>query len=269
LNGDLERIVQWYPGHMVRAMRKLRDYLKLVDVVIEAIDARAPRSDANPMLDELVARKERLVVLTREDLADPQTTAAWTDAFAARERRAIAVEARSQQSVARVARALKGLQKDHHRAIVVGLPNSGKSSIINGLVRRAAAKTEDRAGVTRQLRWFRVSDSLELMDTPGILVPKIASSEAQWRLALIGAVPRERYDPEEIAVRFHRWLVEATSGRTSVPSLESFAAARGFARRGGEVDYHNAAQSYIAAFNEGTFGRISLEAPGDEDREAT
>jgi ribosome biogenesis GTPase A len=153
--------------------------------------------------------------------------------------------------------------------MVVGLPNSGKSSIINGLLRRAAARTEDRAGVTRALQWFRVGANLELMDTPGILVPKIASPEAQWKLALVGAVPRERYDPEDIAVRFHRWLSASTKGRTKVPDLETFSRVRGFMRRGGEVDYHNAAQSYIKDFNDGKFGRITLErAPQDDAQTA-
>jgi ribosome biogenesis GTPase A len=269
LNDDLERVVQWYPGHMARAMRTLRDQLKLVDLVVETIDARAPRSDANPFLDEMTAHKERLTVLTREDLAAPSVTKAWVADFETRGKTVLAVEARAQGSVARIARALAKKAGGIRRAIVVGLPNSGKSSIINGLLRRSAAKTEDRAGVTRQLRWFRLSPTLELMDTPGILVPRIASAQAQWKLALIGAVPRERYDPEEVAVRFHRWLVRRTSGQTRVPDLEAFAAAR-FARRGGEVDYHNAAQSYIRAFNEGTFGRISLESPDDDvSREAT
>jgi ribosome biogenesis GTPase A len=152
--------------------------------------------------------------------------------------------------------------------MVVGLPNSGKSSIINGLLRRAAARTEDRAGVTRQLQWFRVGPNLELMDTPGILVPKIASHDAQWKLALVGAVPRERYDPEDISVRFHRWLTESTKSATKVPDLEAFARARGFMRRGGEVDYHNAAQSYIKDFNDGKFGRITLEPAPDDDAKA-
>jgi ribosome biogenesis GTPase A len=147
---------------------------------------------------------------------------------------------------------------------VVGLPNSGKSSIINGLLRRSAAKTEDRAGVTRQLQWFKLAPGIELMDTPGILVPKIAGKDAQWKLAISGAVPRERYDPEQVAVAFHRWLT-ACRPKTRVPDLEAFAAARGFMRRGGEADYHNAAQSYIAALNDGTFGRISFEAPNDPE----
>ncbi|MBV8639151.1 MAG: ribosome biogenesis GTPase YlqF [Candidatus Eremiobacteraeota bacterium] len=268
MNADLQRAVQWYPGHMVRAMRKMGEYLKLVDLVIEVIDARAPRSDANPMLDAMIGSRARLTILNRDDLADPATTKAWVADFVSRGHETIAAEGRQQQSVGRILRAVKALAAGRTgmtRAIIVGLPNSGKSSIINGLLKRAAAKTEDRAGVTRQLQWFRLAPGIELMDTPGILVPKIETAESQWKLALIGAVPRERYDPEEVAVNFHRWLAAKTNGRTTVPDLETFAKTRGFARRGGEVDYHNAAQSYIRAFNDGTFGRLSLEAPGERD----
>ncbi|HET9029211.1 MAG TPA: ribosome biogenesis GTPase YlqF [Candidatus Aquilonibacter sp.] len=266
MNADLQRAVQWYPGHMVRAMRKMAEYLKLVDLVIEVLDARAPRSDANPMLDALIGTRARLTILNRDDLADPFTTKKWLDAFHAQGHETIAAEGRQQQSVGRILKAVKDVaarRPGMTRAIIVGLPNSGKSSIINGLLKRSAAKTEDRAGVTRQLQWFRLSPTIELMDTPGILVPKIETPESQWKLALVGAVPRERYDPEEVAVNFHRWLTAKTAGQTSVPDLESFAKARGFARKGGEVDYHNAAQSYIRAFNDGTFGRISLESPDD------
>lgn len=266
MNADLQRAIQWYPGHMVRAMRKMAEYLKLVDLVIEVLDARAPHSDANPMLDALIGTRARLTILNRDDLADPVATKAWVADFERRGRATIAVEGRQQQSVGRILRAVTAVASKRSgmtRAIIVGLPNSGKSSIINGLLKRSAAKTEDRAGVTRQLQWFRLNTTIELMDTPGILVPKIDTAESQWKLAMIGAVPRERYDPEEVAINFHRWLLALKSERTSVPDLESFARARGFARRGGEVDYHNAAQSYIRAFNDGTFGRISLEAPSD------
>ena len=273
MNSDLQRAVQWYPGHMVRAMRKMAEYLKLVDLVIEVIDARAPRSDQNPLLDALIGTRDRLTILNRDDLAEPATTKRWLEWFEARGRRAIATEGRQQQSVGRILRAVNELAAKRTgmtRAIIVGLPNSGKSSIINGLLKRSAAKTEDRAGVTRQLQWFRLGPGIELMDTPGILVPKIETPESQWKLAMIGAVPRERYDPEEVAVHFHRWLESKTNGRTNVPDLESFARARGFARRGGEVDYHNAAQSYVRAFNDGSFGRLSLETPDDDEtRQAT
>ncbi len=255
---------------MVTAMRRIDEYLKLIDIVIEVVDARVPRSGTNPMLDTIAAHRERLLVLTFEDLADPDTTARWLRAFAKR-RRVVAVDGRDHVRVGRVNAQIEELMKSvtgTKRAMVVGLPNSGKSAIINGLLRRAAAKTEDRAGVTRQLQWFRVHAKLELMDTPGILVPKIATKEAQWKLALVGAVPRERYDPEDIAARFHAWLLSNADGQAPVPDLPSFARTRGFIRRGGQVDYHNAAQSYIKDFNEGKFGRISLEKPTDDDTEA-
>jgi ribosome biogenesis GTPase A len=255
---------------MVAAMRRIDEYMKLIDIVIEVVDARVPRSGANPMLDEIIGKRRRLLVLNREDLAAPHTTARWLEEIG-RTRQVVAVNGRDQASVGKASFSLGQLAQSARgtqRAMVLGLPNSGKSSIINGLLRRAAAKTEDRAGVTRQLQWFRVQPQLELMDTPGILVPKIPTHEAQWKLAIVGAVPRERYDPEDIAGRFHAWLLQKSTGRTKVPDLESFARARGFVRRANEVDYHNAAQSYIKDFNDGKFGRISLESPSD-DSEAT
>jgi ribosome biogenesis GTPase A len=256
---------------MVRAMRRIGEYLKLIDIVVEVIDARAARSDANPTLDKLIGNRDRIVTLSRDDLADPAITNRWIEDFAARGREAIAVEARAQQSVSRILAAVTAKAKARtglSRVLIVGVPNSGKSSIINGLLRRAAAKTEDRAGVTRALQWFRLAPNIELMDTPGILVPKIPTAQAQWKLALIGAVPRDRYDPYEVSIEFHRWLVDKSAGRTKVPDLATFAAERGFMRRGGEIDEHNAAQSYVKAFNDGVFGRISLEAPGDGDEQA-
>jgi ribosome biogenesis GTPase A len=266
MTAELERIVQWYPGHMVRAMRRIGEYLKLIDIVVEVVDARVPRSGRNPMLDTLIANRLRVVALNREDLADPHATKAWIESFANRGLEAVAVDGRSQRSVARIAALLTRSAKTRSgisRALVVGLPNSGKSSIVNGLLRRAAAKTEDRAGVTRQLQWFRLPPNIELMDTPGILVPKIATKDAQWKLAISGALPRDRYDPEQVAVAFHRWLLHRRP-RTRVPDLEAFAAARGFVRRGGNVDYHTAARSYVRALNEGAFGRISLESVDDD-----
>jgi ribosome biogenesis GTPase A len=250
---------------MAQAMRKLGARLRIVDAVIEVVDARLPRTSANPALDELAARKPRVLVLGREDLADPHATREWLAWYAEHGRTAVAVNGKDQSSVRRVAAALDPLlpPSGTTRAIVVGIPNTGKSSLINGLARRSAAKTEERAGVTRALQWFRVQPRLEVMDTPGILVPKIATSEAQWQLALTGALPRERFDPEEIVSAFVDWAREHRP-QLQVPDLESFARARGFVRRGGEVDLHNAAGAYLKDLGAGAFGRVTFETPGDD-----
>jgi ribosome biogenesis GTPase A len=250
---------------MAKAARRIREYLRSIDIVVEVVDARIAHSGRNPLLDELAGRRTRVVALNREDLADPATTKRWLQDLSGRGSSAVAVDGRAQRSVARVAAAIARSSTRNggiSRAMIVGVPNSGKSSIVNGLLRRAAAKTEDRAGVTRHVQWFRLAQNVELMDTPGVLPPKIPNAVAQWKLAICGALPRDRYDPQEVAAAFHGWLL-AHSPRTQVPDLAAFAARRGFVRRRGETDYHNAAQSYIRAFNDGAFGRISLEAPDD------
>jgi ribosome biogenesis GTPase A len=254
--------IQWFPGHMVRAMRLLEERLALVDVVIEVLDARLPLMSSNPELDRIVGARPRLTVLAREDLADPFATRRWLAWYAARQRPAVAVDGRIQPSVNRARAELDRFVagRGPSRAIVIGIPNTGKSSLINGLAKRTATKTENKAGVTRQLRWIRVSPDLELMDTPGILVPKIPTADAQWMLALTGALPRERYDPEDVVARFAAWA-QLHAPKLDVPDLERFARARGFVRRGDQVDAHNAAGAYLRAFNEAKFGRITFEEP--------
>lgn len=260
--GVQEPQIQWYPGHMAQAMRKLGERLRIVDIVIEVLDARLPAASANPALDEIASHKPRIVVLGREDLADPHVTREWLAWYAARGRTAFAVNGKDQASVKRIAPALDALAAGNGttRAIVVGIPNTGKSSIINGIARRSAAKTEDKAGVTRSLQWFRVSPKLEVMDTPGILVPKITSSQAQWQLALTGALPRERFDAESVVDAFVGWAQEHRP-QLGIPDLETFARARGFARRGGELDLHNAAGAFLRDVAEGKMGRVSFERP--------
>jgi ribosome biogenesis GTPase A len=264
----LERQVAWYPGHMAKAVRRIREYLQAIDVVVEVIDARIAVSGRNPLLDELAGSRRRVVVLTRQDLADPTTTKRWLDDLAKRGASAVAVDGRAPRSIARVAAAIERStvhpKRGISRAMIVGIPNSGKSSIVNALLRRAAAKTENRAGVTRHAQWFRLAPNVELMDTPGILQPKISSAAAQWKLAICGAVPRDHYDPQEVVAAFHGWLMARDRG-SQVPDLATFAARRGFVQRRGEIDYHTAANSYVHAFNDGAFGRISLEAPDDTE----
>lgn len=254
--------IQWYPGHMAQAMRKLGERLRIVDVVIEVRDARLPDASTNPSLDELAERKPRLIVLGCEDLADPHVTREWLTWLAAHGRTAVAVNGKDQTSVRRIAASLATLPdaSGPMRAMVVGIPNTGKSSIINGLVRRTAARAEDKAGVTRSLQWFRVGPKLELMDTPGILVPKIATPQARWQLALTGALPRERFDAEAVIAEFAAWA-RAQHPQRAVPELQPFAESRGMTQRGGGFDLHNAAGAYLKAFGDGSFGRFSFERP--------
>jgi ribosome biogenesis GTPase A len=254
--------IQWFPGHMVRAMRLLEERLALVDVVIEVLDARLPLMSSNPELDRIVGTRPRLLILGCEDLADPFATRRWLAWYAAQNRHAIAIDGRLQPSVNRAKAELDRFTagRGPQRAIVIGLPNTGKSSLINGLAKRTAAKTENKAGVTRQLRWIRANPELEVMDTPGILVPKIPTDEAQWMLAITGALPRERYDPEDVVGRFALWAKEHVP-KLDVPDLERFARSRGFVRKGDVIDSHNAAGAYLRAYGEGKFGRITFEEP--------
>lgn len=253
--------INWFPGHMATAMRKVGEALKLVDVAVEVVDARIPATSANDDLRALIGGKPLITVLTREDLADAGATAAWLAWLRAQDRTALGVDAKRHGSVSTILEALRKYEDGRSiRIIVVGIPNAGKSTVINSLLRRTAAKAEDRAGVTRALQWFRVDPRVELMDTPGILVPKIASEEAQWKLALTGALPRERYDPQDVVARFEAWDGRRTNVRR-FPALEEFAAKRGFLRKGGEPDLHNAARAYLTEFNAGTFGRLTLDEP--------
>jgi ribosome biogenesis GTPase A len=264
--------IQWYPGHMARAMRRLADDLALIDLVIEVVDARLPKTGRNPILAQMAARNRRLVVLGRIDLAAPEETERWLARIREGGEEALALDAKSPASFTRLRKALAELAGDARsgRAIVLGIPNAGKSTVINGLVGRAVARTADTAGVTRAAQWFRVRAThgraadpaagwLEVMDTAGILVPRIDTPQAQWKLALVGAVPRSRFDPEELVANFSAWAAE--HGQRNVPDLQTFAQSRGFVRHGKEVDTHNAAWAYIKDFNETRFGRMTLEEP--------
>jgi len=250
----------WFPGHMAQSIRLMRERLTLVDAIIEVVDARLPTISANPLLDELIGDRPRLVLLGREDLADPQLTGKWIAYERQLGRAALAVNGKLQGSVRNALPLLNelGAARKTTRAMVVGIPNTGKSTVINALAKRIAAKAEDKAGVTRSLSWFRVSPTLEIMDTPGIMSPKIHTIDAQWQLALCNALPRERYDAQEVVAKFTAWAAEH---RRDVPDLETFARRRGFLRRGNDVDYHNAAGAYVKDFNLAKFGRITFEIP--------
>lgn len=259
-----EATIQWYPGHMAKAMRRLSEDIHAIDIVIEVADARVPLAGTNPILAKIVGNRPRLLVLSREHLADPSTTAAWLAYFQRQQRSVIAVDAKERHGVARLRAAFEmlGSHRKTARALVLGIPNAGKSTIINAIVGRNVARAEDRAGVTRSRQWYKVGTGLEIMDTAGILVPKIDTAESQWKLALIGAVPRARFDAEDVVTRFHRYA-HALDPTTAIQDLETFATSRGFYSRGTVLNTHNASWAYIKDWSDGKFGRMTLEAPPD------
>jgi ribosome biogenesis GTPase A len=246
---------------MAKAMRRLGEDMRAIDIVIEVADARVPQAGTNSNLARLLGERPRILVLTREHLAAPAETAAWLAYFRSSGRVALAVDAKDRAGIAQLRAALETLAAGRRgaRAIVLGIPNAGKSTAINAIAGRHVARAEDRAGVTRARQWFRIG-ALEIMDTAGILAPKIETAEQQWKLALVGGVPRARFDAEDVIGRFHRWLV-ATDPATDVPDLETYAQSRGFVRRGSIVDIHNAAWSYLKDWSDGKFGRMTLEQP--------
>ena len=267
---DRETVIQWYPGHMASSMRQIEQRMRLIDVFIEVIDGRMGISGGNPALAELIGRKPHMVVITREDLADPSTTKQWVEAFTARSISAVALNALHPQNYNHANYLLTQLSSTAKtrataRAMVVGIPNAGKSQVVNGLLKRSVAKVEDKPGVTRAPQWFRVNPHLELMDTPGILVPKIESPEAQWILAMCGAIPHDHFEADEVVGKFVEWVHKKKIKR-QIPDLETFAKARRMLRTGGDLELHNAALSYIKDFNDGKFGRLSLETPPAEPR---
>lgn len=257
-----EATIQWYPGHMARQMRRLAEDMRSIDIVVEVTDARVPLSGTNPALGRLAGNRPRLLVLSRAQLAEDRITEAWLGYYRERGRPVIAVDAKNRSDASRLRAAVDALAAGRRssRVIVLGIPNAGKSTQINALAGRNVARAEDRAGVTRARQWFRMNDSLEIMDTAGILVPKIDTADAQWKLALVGAVPRARFDAEEILARFYRWLCEARPDAI-VPDLETFAQSRGFMKRGTMLDTHNAAWAYLKDLGDGKFGRMSFEEP--------
>lgn len=266
---DREKVIQWYPGHMAAAMREIERRSSLIDIFIEVIDSRIIHNGANAELSQIIGRKPRLTVFTREDLADAAITKSWLEWYGSHRGRAVAVNARDPNSYAQATFFLTQMlgasrTRGVARAMVVGIPNSGKSRVVNGLLRRDVARVEDKAGVTRAPQWFRVGPNLEMMDTPGILVPKIESMQAQWMLAICGAIPNDKFSPENVVHSFVDWM-QNNRGRT-VPDLEGFATIRRMLRTGGELELHNAALAYIKDFNEGKFGRVSFDVPSAESK---
>lgn len=282
-NGDL--YVQWFPGHMARTRRQIKESLPLVDAVVEIVDARVPVSSRNPELPELIGQKPLMVILNKCDLADENATRRMISELGKQGVTAIAVDCRSGKglnafapTVRRMladkieANAQKGMAGKPLRLMVVGIPNTGKSSFINRMAGKNKAKVADKPGVTRQNQWFGIGNGIELLDTPGVLWPKFDDPDVGLRLAFIGSVKDTILDIELIAARFltimnenyperikERYKLEFSPESEEFERLEVLARKRGMLISGGEPDTERAAVMLLDEYRAGKLGRITLD----------
>ena len=283
--------IQWFPGHMAKTRRMIISELKLVDAVAELVDARAPLSSRNPEMDRLTKGKPRIILLNKCDLADERATQEWINYFRSTGRDAAAVDCRSGRGVKDLLKIIRegilsdliekrqknGMTGAPVRLMIAGIPNVGKSSLINKLVGSKRAKTEDRPGVTRTKQWIKLGDNAELLDTPGVLAPKYEDQEAAVRLALTGAVNDEILDREALAMKLltylaenspallkERYKTEISPEDTGAELLEKIGRKRGMMISGGEIDTERAAITVLDEFRSGKLGRITLELPPEK-----
>lgn len=278
--------INWYPGHMTKTRRMLQENLKMIDVVVEILDARAPLASRNPDFDDLFAGKARVVLLNKSDLADSNATKRWITHFNRRgieaagisatggSAKKIAVSLIEKAAKPRVdAMKLKGVNKVV-RCMIVGIPNVGKSTLINRIAGQNRAEVGDKPGVTRGKQWVKITPYLELMDTPGMLWPKLEDQELAKHLAFLGSIKDEVMDSEELALDLLAYLNEFAPAQVAeryskitpeTPKeelLNAVCRSRGFLLRGGELDTERAAHVSLDEFRAGKVARITLEQPG-------
>lgn len=282
-------VIQWFPGHMAKALRQIKEQMPLVDIIFELVDARVPYSSQNPEVHRLAGDKPRLLIMTKTDLADPKVVSQWQNFFAKRGQVVLALDSRERQVAKKVtaaakevlteqlaAQAAKGMQKRAIRAMCVGVPNVGKSTLLNHLVKRNVAQTGNRPGVTTGQQWLRSSADLELLDTPGVLWPKFQSQKQGTMLALSGAIKDSLYAkddvalfalaylkrerPAELMARYR--LSEMDLSQPDPDLLLIITQKMGF-----RDDYDRASERLIFELRKGKLGPISLEIPADLNAE--
>lgn len=276
---------QWYPGHMTKAKRQMQEDISLIDLVIELVDARIPFSSRNPDIDDLGKQKARLVLLNKADLADEERNKAWCSYFLGQGIYAVKIDSRNRAGMKEVQRVIqeacrekiernkrRGILNRPVRAMVVGIPNVGKSTFINSFAGRACAKTGNKPGVTKGKQWIRLNKEVELLDTPGILWPKFEDQQVGLHLALIGSINDELIQTDELAVELVRTLEkdypQVFSSRYQIEDITDAAAVlgqiaknRNCVKKGGVYDTLKAAGMLLEDFRSGKLGRITLETP--------
>ena len=281
--------IQWFPGHMTKTKRQMEQDIKLVDLVVEVVDARIPNSSKKPYLDEIWKKKPRIIAMNKSDLADPSVTALWKawyqeQGFGVVELNSLKGAGLNQISMTaeevckekREKDRSRGMKERPIRMMITGIPNVGKSTMINQLAGRSgAAKTGNKPGVTRGRQWIKIRSNLELMDTPGMLWPKFEDPLVASRIALVGSIKDELLDMDDLAYQLIGFLkqeykeglceryklTEEEAAQEAVPLIETIGAKRGFRISGGEIDFSRTAHMLVDEFRSGKIGRVSLERP--------
>ena len=282
----MQQHIHWFPGHMAKARRVISEHLKLVDAVIELLDARIPVSSSNPMVSELCQSKPRIIALNKADLAEESATKRWVERFTAQNYAVATIEAVSGRGtknlVTQVEKAAapviarlvaKGIRPRPVRAMILGIPNVGKSSLINRLLGTATVRTGDRPGVTRGQQWIKIGRDLELLDTPGILWPRMDDQAAAFKLAVTGAVPEDVFDRQQVVgsllellrQQYPSMLIERY-GLKDLPDdpallLTAIGKNRGCLMSGGVIDLEKARNIVLNEFKSGKLGRVTLDLP--------
>ena len=282
--------INWFPGHMRKTQREIKENLKLVDAVIEIRDARIPRSSANPDIDKLLEGKPRIILLNKSDLTDSRVTKEWIQYLTNENVRVLEVNCLKGDGLKAIKPALMNLLKEKHdrlkakgmakiitRVMVVGIPNVGKSTFINKMARNNIAKTGDRPGVTKSKQWIKTAIGIELLDTPGVLWPKFEDDTTALNLAFTGAIKDEIMDIEELALKLverlqtnyeselkARYKLEEVY-ENPLDTLDAIGKKRGTLISRGEIDYNRHAVILLDEFRGGKIGKISLERPIEKE----
>ncbi len=278
---------QWYPGHMTKAKRMMQENIKLIDLVIELVDARIPISSKNPDIDDLAQNKARLILLNKSDLAEDKQNDTWTEYFKNKGFSVVKVNSKKGGGIKSIQGVIqeackekmerdrkRGILNRPVRAMVVGIPNVGKSTFINSLAGKACAKTGNKPGVTKGKQWIRLNKNVELLDTPGILWPKFEDQTVGLRLAFIGSIKDEILNTEELAAEMIQFMKKYYAGvlgeKYNIEEVENpyqclagIAESRHCLLRGNELDTEKAAMILVDDFRNGRLGRITLEFPED------